>query len=160
MSRILFVLVLLLITGSSLAGADIFKCTRPGGEVFFTDSPASGECMLEKISAPPPVSVAPVSPQPQPPVPIAKRPDVPKASTNNAELYDALKGEAQRLVDRFEDARRRSIRYSLVVQKKKAQHEMTDIRREKITLLGKIDQSALNDSEKQELAGRLSSITE
>ena len=160
--KIAFVSIALLIIAGSLAGAEMYKCTRADGTIYFSDSPvqSSGDCRMERVEELPPLGIIPDSP-PQPAAPAsAQRADAAPAGAAQTRSFAAFKDEAVPLVDQFDAAKRRSIRYSVVIDKQKALHELADIRAKKHALVNEIDQSALSDSEKQELRDVLAAITE
>jgi hypothetical protein len=162
MIRIACVAMALVIIAVSLAGAEIYKCTRADGTVLFSDNPAqsSGDCTMERVEDLPPLGILPDTPPRPVSPPAAGRTAAPPTGADQIKSFDAFKSEAEQLIDQYNDAKRRSIRYSLVIHKQKALHELTDIRAKKTTLLGDIDQSAMSDDDKQQLRAILSRIAD
>ena len=162
MIRIAFVAIALVSIAGSLAEAEMYKCTRADGTVLFSDNPAqsSGDCTMERVEELPPLGILPDTPPRPVSPPAAGRTAAPPTGADQIKSFDAFKSEAEQLIDQYNDAKRRSIRYSLVIHKQKALHELTDIRAKKTTLLGDIDQSAMSDDDKQQLRAILSRIAD
>lgn len=155
------VLFLIFVMFNGLSLADIFKCTRPDGSVFFADDPSKVPkgCVIERIkSLPPPVEKVPDTQQP--PVPSAEISIAPQTQPGEIKSFESFKSEAALLVEKFLSARHRMARSSFVADELKAMRELADIRVQKKDFLSEIQQSSLSSSEKEELESLLSPITE
>lgn len=151
-------LIFVLLNGLSLA--DIFKCTRPDGSVFFADDPSKVPrgCVIERIKGLPPVEKVPDTQQP--PVPSAEISIAPQTQPGEMKSFESFKSEAALLVEQFLSVRHRMARSSFVADELEAMQELADIRVQKIGFLSEIKQSSLSSSEKEELKSLLSPITE
>lgn len=152
----------LLIVSNGLSLADTFRCTRPDGSVFFTDDPSQVPkgCLIERVKDLPPVGIIPDTPLKQPQAPDAERSIVPQTQTGAMKSFESFKSDATLLVEKFQSARHRVVTSSFVTDQLEARRELTDIRKQKESLLSEIDQSSFNSSEKRELESILSAIIE
>lgn len=163
MLKIMVVAIVLLLVDSGLAStADIYKCTRPDGTSYFSNSAAQpfGDCLMEKVEDLPPLATIQDNAVRSAPSPVSKPSAAPAAVAGNSQAYHAFASEARQLVDQYKDAKRRSVHYSVVVQKQKALRELSGIRAKKTVMLGEIDQATIGDAEKQQLREVLSQVRE
>ena len=156
------VLFLIFIMFNGLSLADIFKCTRPDGSVFFTDDPSKVPkgCVIERIKELPPAPVEKGPDTQQPLVPNAERSIAPQTQPIEMKSFESFKSEAALLVEKFLSARHRMARSSFVADELEAMRELADIKVQKISFLSEIKQSSLSSSEKEELESLLAPITE
>ena len=163
MIKIMVVAIALLLVDCGLAStADMYKCTRPDGTSYFSNSAAQpyGDCRMEKVEELPPLGTIQDNAVQPAPSPVSKPSAAPAVVAGNSQTYDAYSNEARQLVDLYKDAKRRSVHYSTVVQKQKALRELKEFRANKTTLLSEIDQATISDDEKQQLKEVLSQIME
>jgi hypothetical protein len=153
-------LFLIFVMFNGLSLADIFKCTRPDGSIFFADDPSKVPrgCVIERIKYLPPVEKVPDTQQP--PVPSAEISLAPQTQPGEMKSFESFKSEAALLVEKFLSARHRMARSSFVADELKAMRELADIKVQKTGFLSEIKQSSLSSSEKEELESLLSPITE
>ena len=156
----LFVLFFLVVF-NGLSLADIFKCTRPDGSVFFTDDPSKvpKTCVVERVTEVPStgiISDAPLQPQAQ----SAGKPVLSQTKSEVIKSFASFKNEAANLVEEFQSARHRVATSSFVTDKLKARRELVDIKTQKERLLKEINVSSLISLEKEELVSLLSPIAE
>ena len=154
------VLFLIFVMFNGLCLADIFKCTRPDGSVFFSDDPSKipRGCVIERIKALPPVEKVPDTQQP--PVPSAEISIAPQTQPVEMKSFESFKSEAALLVEKFLSTRHRMASSSYVTDELQAMRELADIKVQKISFLSEIKRSSLDSSEKEELESLLSPITE
>ncbi len=162
MFRVLSCSVLLLIMASTSVGADTFKCRRPDGTIMFTDDPTrgSGDCKMERVTDLPPIGTLPDRPQSQAPPPAAQEAAPARTNDGKTNAFGAFRSEAALLVEQFQSARQRLVYAPLASDKLAARRELTAIRAQKDSLLENLKGSALSSSEKMEIAGLLSAISE
>jgi len=114
---------------ASAAGADVYKCTGPQGQVTYSESPCAGQPSVKMDLRPPvenrdpapPASVAP--PPPAPPAVAAAPATLPTA---NAQGYELSYGDRQRIAS-LEQIERTSSAYA--EQRRSATLEVASIRR-------------------------------
>jgi len=163
MLKITVVAIALLLVDCGLAStADMFKCTRPDGTSYFSNSAAQpyGDCRMEKVEDLPPLGTIQDNAVRSAPPSGSKPPAAPAVVSGNSQAYDAFSNEARQLVDQYKDAKRRAVYYSTVVQKQKAHRDLSEVRTRKTMMLGEIDQATISDSEKQQLREVLSQVME
>jgi len=155
-------IALLFIDCGRASTADIYKCTRPDGASYFSNSAVQpfSDCMMEKVEELPPLGTIQDDAVRSAPSPVSKPSAAPAVVAGNSQTYDAYSNEARQLVDLYKDAKRRSVHYSTVVQKQKALRELKEVRTSKTSLLSEIDQATISDDEKQQLKEVLSQIME
>lgn len=166
MSKTCLFCSLLLVTTTSLASADIYRCKDADGTFIFTDNPSNAPqgCQVDVVSDLPYNDVSPSNPSP--PVKQGVTTQRPASTTKQTQqetvenTYASLKEEAGSLVEQFVSTRSKAFRSTKVKNKQKARRLLTEIRTQKVSLLSEVDQSTLNRSQKKEVREILTKITD
>jgi len=153
----------LLLAIRTTAGAEMYRCELSDGSVIYGDKRVnlSDECQpVTEDSAKEYLSV-------QQPAPRRSTPEQPVATDLEAEREaatgtppDSWVVRATTLVENYNDARKRRIRDSYLVNKRKAMKDMASINAEKNAMLAELPDSPLSKQERDEIRGILAEIPE
>ena len=89
---------------------------------------------------------------------VADPPDQREAVTTTPQDPSAARATA--LVENYNDARKRRIRESYLVNKRKAMREMASLNAEKKAMLAELQESSLSQEEREKIRGILAEIPE
>lgn len=156
--------LLVLVEGQSLA--ELYKCKNAQGSTVYTDNltNAPRDCVTEQIITLPALNVVPArvaSPANQ-----SNRvlPVAPSDSSEHPESeevsFSSFKSEAESLAQSFDSAHKGALRSTLLKEKQRARRQLPEIRAQKKDLLSRMEGSSLLLSQKKEISGILSAITE
>jgi len=163
MSKRPLLVFFLLLAIRATAGGEMYRCELADGSVIYGDKRVnlSDECQpITEDSAKEYLSV-------QQPAPSRSAPAQAVATDQEAER-DAATGtspdswvvRATTLVENYNDARKRRIRESYLVNKRKAIQDMASINAEKNAMLAELPDSPLSKQEQNEIRGILAEIPE
>ena len=163
MSKRPLLVFFLLLAIQATAGAEMYRCELADGSVIYGDKRVnlSDECQpITEDSSKEYLSV-------EQPAPRRSTPDQPVATDLEAEREaatgtqpDSWVVRATTLVENYNDARKRRIRDSYLVNKRKAMQDMASINAEKNAMLAELPDSPLSKQEQDEIRGILAEIPE
>ena len=163
MSKRPLLVFFLLLAIRATAGGEMYRCELADGSVIYGDKRVnlSDECQpVTEDSAKEYLSV-------QQPAPRRSTPEQPVATDLEAEREaatgtppDSWVVRATTLVENYNDARKRRIRDSYLVNKRKAMKDMASINAEKNAMLAELPDSPLSKQERDEIRGILAEIPE
>jgi len=158
-------LFVLLTVSPHLTFAGIYRCEDAGGKFVFTDNPSNlpPGCQAEYLGDMPDSNVIP-SPLSPPVKKIGSQPltqivgeELPE---NDVDEYDVLKREAEALVAKFIEARKRIYRSTRLRTKNNARRDLKEIHSQKGPILSRVDKSTLNRSQKNTIRDILAKATD
>lgn len=147
---------------AGLATAEVYKCKDAQGTIIYTDDTTKMPrgCNTEQAVKFPQLNVVPA--QSAPPD-ISSPPASPASSAQQGDdgaSYEALKGEADALAAQYAVARKKATFSPLLKNKEAAKAELKEILRHRDRLVGEIEKSALQQTQKNAILGKLSSVAE
>ena len=154
---------ILLMAIQTMAGAEMYRCELADGSVIYGDKRVnlSDECQpVTEDSAKEYLSI-------QQPAPRRSAP-AQAVATDQEAVRDAATGtapdswvvRATKLVENYNDARKRRLRESYLVNKRKAMQDMASINAEKNAMLAELPDSPLSKQEQDKIRGILAEIPE
>jgi hypothetical protein len=166
MIKIILLCIFPLFLTSSWSNAEIYRCTNAQGAVIYTDDPAKmpRDCITDQAVKFHQLNILPEQ--------------VNQADTQNVDIsaadsatppvqqeYDpasfaSLNGEAETLIQRYAEARRRATFSPLFKHKEAAKTELQELRIQKDNLVSVVNKSSLPGTQKNEILEKLSSMAE
>lgn len=154
---------ILLLTLPATVGAEIYRCELADGRVIYADKPVNLSDACQPVatdSAKEYLSIQQPSPdRPQAGQTLATEPTA-EPETSSGASYEAWAARATTLVENYQDARKRRMRESYLVNKRKAMQEMASLNAEKKAMLADLQESSLNNEEREEIRKILAEIPE
>ena len=154
--------LILLLTLPITAGAEIYRCELADGSVVYGDKPVNLSDACQPVTAESAKEYLSIqqdsSGQPKP-VPAVADP-VPERETQARAALDRWVVRATGLVENYQDAKRRRIRESYMVNKRKAMQEMAALNAEKKAMLAELQDSSLREQDREQIRKILAGIPE
>lgn len=163
MSKRSLVSFILLLAIPATVGAEMYRCELSDGSVIYGDKrvnlsddcqPVTGDSPKEYLSIQQPT---PRKPAPNKPVGIKP---APASETTTDASVDSWTTRATKLVENYNDARKRRTRESYMVNKQKAMRDMKSIQTEKKEMLAELHNSSLSKQKREEIKEILAEIPE
>lgn len=163
MSNRTLVSLILLVAIRTTAGAEMYRCELADGSVIYGDRPVNLSDQCQPVTAGSTkgylsiqqgISGRSTIGQPVAAEPAAEREAAPATS------MASWTARATALVENYDNARKRRIRESYMVNKRKAMRDMAMINAEKKAMLAELQESSLSQEEREEVRGILAEIPE
>ena len=154
---------ILLLAIQTMAGAEMYRCELADGSVIYGDrrvnlsddcQPVTADSAKDYLSVQQDTPGGSTTDQPV----VADPPDQREAVT--AIPQDPWAARATALVENYNDAMKRRIRESYLVNKRKAMREMASLNAEKKAILAELQESSLSQVEREKIRGILAEIPE
>jgi hypothetical protein len=154
---------ILLLAIQTMAGAEMYRCELADGSVIYGDRRVNLSDDCQPVTAD--SAKGYLSVQQEPPdrsatdQPVVAKP-ADQREVENAIPQDLWAARATALVENYNDARKRRIRESYLVNKRKAMREMVSLNAEKKAMLAELQESSLSQEEREKIRGILAEIPE
>jgi len=154
---------ILLLAIQATAGAEMYRCELSDGSVIYGDKRVNLSDECQPVKEDPSKGYLSI----QQPASRRSAPNQPVAADLEAEREaatgtppDSWQARATTLVKNYKDARKRRIRESYMVNKRKAMQDMAKINQEKKAMLKELQDSLLSEQERDQIRGILVEIPE